>query len=109
MKTVIVDGKDCLNFATHNYLGLIGNPEIENAAIKCLEKYGVGSCGPRGFYGTTGIPFVFFLHFQQTTSYLQSAIPFGVHFFFSLSTYFDVVELNFMVLNSSNSCVCEKS
>jgi len=28
------------------------NLEIE--AERCIKKYGVGSCGPRGFYGTVG-------------------------------------------------------
>jgi len=27
---------------------------FQNAAIQTLHKYGVGSCGPRGFYGTIG-------------------------------------------------------
>ena len=40
--------------ATHNYLGFAGNVEIEKAAIETIRKYGVGSCGPRGFYGTVG-------------------------------------------------------
>lgn len=53
-KTVTVDGKVCLNAATHNYLGLLEHPDLEEAAIRCLKKYGVGSCGPRGFYGTVG-------------------------------------------------------
>ena len=32
-----------------------GNDEIEAEAIKCIEKFGVGSCGPRAFYGTADI------------------------------------------------------
>ena len=40
--------------ATHNYLGLSGNVDIEQAAVETIRKYGVGSCGPRGFYGTVG-------------------------------------------------------
>ena len=40
--------------ATHNYLGFAGNVEIEKAAVETIRKYGVGSCGPRGFYGTVG-------------------------------------------------------
>ena len=43
-----------MNAGTHNYLGLIGRPDIEEAALKCMDKYGVGACGPRGFFGTTG-------------------------------------------------------
>ncbi|KAG2243101.1 hypothetical protein Bca52824_095057 [Brassica carinata] len=42
------DGKDVVNFASANYLGLIGHEK--------LLKYGVGSCGPRGFYGTIDVP-----------------------------------------------------
>lgn len=40
--------------ATHNYLGLAEHELMEEVAIKGLRKYGVGSCGPRGFYGTVG-------------------------------------------------------
>lgn len=54
-KRITVDGHDCLNVGTHNYLGLLGDGEIENSALKSLRKYGVGSCGPRGFYGTLDV------------------------------------------------------
>ena len=26
----------------------------QDAAVASVQKYGVGSCGPRGFYGTIG-------------------------------------------------------
>ncbi|RWS27941.1 serine palmitoyltransferase 1-like protein [Leptotrombidium deliense] len=54
-KYIIVDDKNCLNLGTHNYLGLAGDKSLEASAIKALHKYGVGSCGPRGFYGTVDI------------------------------------------------------
>ncbi|PVD22741.1 hypothetical protein C0Q70_15997 [Pomacea canaliculata] len=54
-KTVNINGKDCINMATLNFLGFIGNKEIEEDAVKALMKYGVGSCGPRGFYGTMDV------------------------------------------------------
>lgn len=54
-KYINVDGHQCLNMATHNYLGFVGNKDIEESAIKTLQKYGVGSCGPRGFYGTVDV------------------------------------------------------
>lgn len=50
-----INDKDCLNLCTMNFLGFVGNEEIEQAAIKTLRKYGVGSCGPRGFYGTIDV------------------------------------------------------
>jgi serine palmitoyltransferase len=43
-----------LNLATHNYLGLVDEPSLDTEAERCIRKYGVGSCGPRGFYGTVG-------------------------------------------------------
>jgi len=51
----IVDGKEVVNFASANYLGLIGNEKIIDSCVGSLEKYGVGSCGPRGFYGTIDV------------------------------------------------------
>ena len=53
-KNIVVDGKECKNFATMNLLGLLGNKKIEKETEACIRKYGVGSCGPRGFYGTFG-------------------------------------------------------
>ncbi|KAJ7386618.1 Serine palmitoyltransferase 1 [Desmophyllum pertusum] len=47
--TLNIDDKECLNFATFNFLGFVGNEKIEDTAIKSLHQYGVGSCGPRGF------------------------------------------------------------
>ena len=53
-KYVDINGERLLNFASHNYLGLIENQAIKDKAKKAVYKYGVGSCGPRGFYGTVG-------------------------------------------------------
>eukprot|EP01052_Picozoa_sp_SAG31_P014649 SAG31_NODE_918_length_11020_cov_14.801392_7_plen_89_part_00 len=35
----------------NNFLGLVGNGKIAADCRQVIEKYGVGSCGPRGFYG----------------------------------------------------------
>jgi len=52
---ITIDGKECLNLCTMNFLGLVGNPTVEASAIETLKKYGVGTCGPRGFYGTIDV------------------------------------------------------
>uniref|UniRef100_A0A1B0ARP7 Aminotransferase class I/classII domain-containing protein n=1 Tax=Glossina palpalis gambiensis TaxID=67801 RepID=A0A1B0ARP7_9MUSC len=54
-KRAVVNGYDCLNLASHNYLGLLEDEEILEDACKSLRKYGVGSCGPRGIYGTMDV------------------------------------------------------
>lgn len=55
-KRITINGFDCLNAGTHNYLGLVNADDIQESAISSINKYGVGSCGPRGFYGTIGKP-----------------------------------------------------
>ncbi|XP_078446022.1 long-chain base1 isoform X2 [Wolffia australiana] len=51
----VIDGKEVVNFACANYLGLIGHEKMIKSCTASLEKYGVGSCGPRGFYGTIDV------------------------------------------------------
>lgn len=54
-KYIVVNGSVCLNLSTHNYLGLLEDTKILEDAVHSLRKYGVGSCGPRGFYGTVDV------------------------------------------------------
>lgn len=51
----VVNGKDVVNFSSANYLGLVGHERLMASCTASLEKYGVGSCGPRGFYGTIDV------------------------------------------------------
>lgn len=44
--------KPVINLATFDFLGIGSRRELKEVAIKTLTKYGCGSCGPRGFYGT---------------------------------------------------------
>lgn len=50
--TLTVGNKRLLNLAGFDFLGLGGRQEVKAAARAALDKYGCGSCGPRGFYGT---------------------------------------------------------
>lgn len=52
---VVANGKRVLNMVSTNYLGVAGNQDILDASIGTINKYGVGSCGPRGFYGTIDV------------------------------------------------------
>ena len=42
-----------LNLASFNFTGMVEEPTIRNKAIEVLREYGVGSCSPPGFYGTS--------------------------------------------------------
>eukprot|EP01062_Namystynia_karyoxenos_P006397 TRINITY_DN12239_c0_g1_i1.p1 TRINITY_DN12239_c0_g1~~TRINITY_DN12239_c0_g1_i1.p1 ORF type:complete len:538 (+),score=200.10 TRINITY_DN12239_c0_g1_i1:103-1614(+) len=47
-----VEGVKLLDLGTFNYLRLSVHPEVVQASLDAIDHYGVGSCGPRGFYGT---------------------------------------------------------
>ena len=48
-------GKKVLNFCANNYLGLANNPEIREAAIAAIEKWGFGLGSVRFICGTQTI------------------------------------------------------
>ncbi|XP_054798683.1 long chain base biosynthesis protein 1-like [Prosopis cineraria] len=48
----IINGREIINFASANYLGLIGHEKLLETCTAAIEKYGVGSSSSRGFYGT---------------------------------------------------------
>ena len=52
---LLTTGKTVTNLASFNFAGLAGNEHIKEKAIETLRKYGLGSCGPPGFYGTFGM------------------------------------------------------
>ncbi len=45
--TAIVDGKEVINFAGYNYLGLAEHAEVKKAAIQAIESLGVSTSGSR--------------------------------------------------------------
>lgn len=51
------DGKaqPVINLCSYNYLGLANHPEVVEAAIEALRKYGVGACGSPTLSGMTDV------------------------------------------------------
>lgn len=49
---VKMEGKDMIMIGSNNYLGLTSHPEVIEAGVKALEKYGSGCSGSRFLNGT---------------------------------------------------------
>mgnify|MGYP003386106606 CR=1 FL=1 len=58
-----------LDMASNDFLGLGQMPSVKAAAKNALDKYGCGSCGPRGFYGTLDVH----LEFEKNLSKFMGA------------------------------------
>ncbi len=52
MPHTIVNGKKVLMLGTNNYLGLSNHPQVKEAAIEAIKKYGAGSGAVRPITGT---------------------------------------------------------
>src|SRR3954467_8437157 len=49
------DGKEVINLASNNYLGLTTHPKLREAAIEAVKQYGVGSGAVRTISGTMSL------------------------------------------------------
>lgn len=52
---IVMDGRDVIMIGSNNYLGLTSHPDVIQAGIKALEKYGSGCSGSRFLNGTLDI------------------------------------------------------
>jgi len=52
---VRLNGEEILMLSTYDYLGLIGHPTVEEAAIDAIRMFGTGSGGVRLLTGTTAL------------------------------------------------------
>ncbi|KAK2763683.1 serine palmitoyltransferase component [Emmonsiellopsis sp. PD_33] len=54
-KSKLTNGRTVTNLASSNFYNLVGNDTLKEKAIQTLRTYGVGACGPPGFYGTQDV------------------------------------------------------
>ncbi|MDL2280412.1 8-amino-7-oxononanoate synthase [Selenomonadales bacterium OttesenSCG-928-I06] len=66
---VKIDGKIYLNLASNNYLGLTNHPDVKQAAINAISKYGTGSGAARLITGTHP----YYLSLEQEIADFKSA------------------------------------
>ena len=86
-KCKLANGRTVTNLASYNYYNFLSNEALKEKAIQTLRTYGVGPCGPPGFYGTQdvhmkteadiashlGVPAV--IVYAQAFSTISSVIP----------------------------------
>lgn len=49
---MIIEDENNIDLAKVNYLNFLNSADIKNSCENIIRKYGVGTCGPRAFYGT---------------------------------------------------------
>ncbi|MCK9246193.1 MAG: glycine C-acetyltransferase [Anaerolineaceae bacterium] len=53
--SVIINGREVLNFCSNNYLGLANHPRLIKAATEAMQKFGVGPAAVRSIAGTLSL------------------------------------------------------
>lgn len=54
-KTKLSTGRVVTNLASYNLYNFVADENLKEKAIQTLRTYGVGPCGPPGFYGTQDV------------------------------------------------------
>ncbi|KAJ5448883.1 Glycosyl transferase family 48 [Penicillium cf. griseofulvum] len=54
-KSKLANGRTVMNLGSFNFYNFNTNESLKEQAIQTLRAYGVGPCGPRGFYGTQDV------------------------------------------------------
>ncbi|ORY15843.1 pyridoxal phosphate-dependent transferase [Clohesyomyces aquaticus] len=54
-KVKLSNGRTVTNLASYNFYNFLANETLKDKAIATLRTYGVGPCGPPGFYGTQDV------------------------------------------------------
>ncbi|CAI6338872.1 unnamed protein product [Periconia digitata] len=54
-KSKLSNGRTVTNLASYNFYNFTSNETLKEKAIATLRTYGVGPCGPPGFYGTQDV------------------------------------------------------
>ncbi|PSN62637.1 PLP-dependent transferase [Corynespora cassiicola Philippines] len=54
-KSKLSNGRTVTNLASYNFYNFLANETLKEKAIQTLRAYGVGPCGPPGFYGTQDV------------------------------------------------------
>jgi len=68
------DGKQVINLASNNYLGLTTHPKLREAALEAVRKFGVGSGAVRTISGTMSLHMA--VSYTHLDVYKRQTLPF---------------------------------
>jgi len=54
-RSKLANGRTVINLGSYNFYNFVTNEHLKERAIQILHTYGVGPCGPPGFYGTQDV------------------------------------------------------
>lgn len=54
-KSKLSNGRTVVNLGSYNFYNFVANETLKEKAVQTLRAYGVGPCGPPGFYGTQDV------------------------------------------------------
>ncbi|XP_050308632.1 serine palmitoyltransferase 1 [Anthonomus grandis grandis] len=89
----IVEDDNTIDLAKTNFLNILNNEDIKKRCEATIRKYGVGTCGPRAFYGTTDVHLELEEHIAKFLG-MQESI---------------VYSYGFVTISSSIAAYCKKS
>lgn len=95
---VLMDGKRVVLLCSNNYLGLAGDPRLTDAALRAMEKYGLGAGGSRLISGNMEAHEELedrIARFKKT----EAALVFGSGWHANVGTISAVVDRNDLVLS----------
>ncbi|MBD3258231.1 aminotransferase class I/II-fold pyridoxal phosphate-dependent enzyme [candidate division GN15 bacterium] len=82
---VVVDGKKCIMVGSNNYLGLVSDPRVKEAAAQAAKKYGSGCTGSPFLNGTLDLHLELQEKLAEFTGY-EDALVFSTGFQTNLGT-----------------------
>jgi 8-amino-7-oxononanoate synthase len=98
---LMMGDRTILMFGSNNYLGLTTHPEVKQAAIKAIERYGTGCSGSRMLNGTTD------LHVQLEEALArfmkrEAALAFGTGFQTNFGTLSTIAQKGDVIIADRN-------
>lgn len=89
-----------INMMSCDFLNFSTDAATRATAEKALDKFTCGSCGPRGFYGTTEAH----LELENAIAEFMS-VPESITYSDSISTAASVIPVRFVVVTALRDCI----